>query len=279
MRFFIVDGKIVERKDIHLSEHFTEMKFRLSQKMWYGYGGIPLFAENINQLEDQADFLKIQFPKEFKNKRELFRLVKRMLNKNKFYRSGYVHLQIFAGIHSTHTVATCTTFMEFIFPFAEEGLLVNVSKQNKYSLNAISRMQFYSEWLWQSALAEIYNTQFQHSVILNEKDMVCEGTFNHIFLISENELITPSFQSGCYKNALRTFVIESATRLGLKVSEKADVSVEKLLNADELFFASEEMGMQWILGIENQRFIHFYSKKIHEELNVLLKSKAVLNSF
>jgi branched-subunit amino acid aminotransferase/4-amino-4-deoxychorismate lyase len=278
MKFFIVDGKIAERKDIVLSDEYIDMQFRLSQKIWYGYGGIPLFPENINLLEYQSEILNIPFPKEFQNKSELFRLVKRMLNKNKFYRSGHVHLQVIAGKPSIHTLVTCTAFQEFIFPFSEEGLLVNVSKHRKYSLNTINRMSFNSERLWYTALAEIYNTPYQQSIILNEMDMVCEVAFNNLFLITENELVTPSFKSGCHENAIRPFVLEAAGNLGLKVSEKANVTAEELLNADELFYASEVSGIQWILGIGNQRYIHFYSKRINEELNVLLKGKALENS-
>lgn len=277
MRFFFVDGKIVEKKDILLSEDFTDVQFRLSQKMWYGYGGIPLFAENINLLESQAAALNIKFPKEFQNKRELYRLIKRMLNKNKLYRSGHVHLQIISGIHAIHTLATCTSFTEFIFPFSDDGLLVNFSRHKKYSLNALNRLPFFGEWLWQLVLAEVQDTQFHQSVILNEKDLVCESAYNNLFIIANNELTTPSFLSGCHENTLRHEVLEASKKLGLKVAEKSSITANDLMSADELFFASESSGIQWILGIENQRFIHYYSRIIHDELNVLLKGKAILN--
>lgn len=245
--------------------------------MWYGYGGIPLFTENIDLLRKQSVLLKLTFPEEFEDSRELFRLIKRMLNKNKFYRSGHVHLQIFYGNDSIHTLVSCTTFSEFTFPFSEDGVLAAFSSQKKFTTNMMNRLPFYNERLWQSAFAEIRDMPFQQSIILNEKDSACECACNSLFIISGNELTTPSYQSGCHESALRQFVIEAAAKLGLKVNEAAFISPDEIFEADEIFCASEEWGIQWILGIDQQRFIHYFSEKIAEELNGLLKAKSGIN--
>ena len=277
MRFIIVDGKIIEKKEVVLTEEITNNRFTLSQKMWYGYGGIPLFTENIELLKQQAAVLKTPFPSEFGDNRELFRLIKRMLNKNRFYRSGHIHLQIFYGNDSIHTLVSCTTFTGFTFPFSEEGLLGAFSTQKKFTQNAMNRLPFFNERLWQGALAEIQGTPFKQSIILNDRDSAWECAFCSLFIVSQNELITPSHLSGCHENALRRFVIEAAVNLGLKPNEAAFISPDEILEADEIFCASEEFGIQWILGVEQQRFIHYYSEKIAEELDLLLKAKAGTN--
>ena len=40
---------------------------------------------------------------------------------------------------------------------------------------------------------------------------------------------------------------------------------------NEIFLASEENGIQWVLGVGNKRFVHRASIKIHELLNLQLK--------
>jgi hypothetical protein len=42
---------------------------------------------------------------------------------------------------------------------------------------------------------------------------------------------------------------------------------------DEVFFANEENGIQWVLGVGNKRFVHQVSDKINIELNHYLKTK------
>lgn len=274
MRFLIADGKVVEKEKFHFYEELTGSQPGLNQEMWYGYGGIPLFNENISLLKVQAESLKMTFPEEFQNTRELFRLVKRMLNKNKYYRSGHVLFQLFTGKSSIHTLVTSTAFTDFTFPFSEEGLLMRFSTLKKYSFNKLNRLSFFNERLWQASLAEIHDPQVTQSVILNENDYVCECAFANLFMMVGNELATPSVESGSCVKALRPLLMEAAARIGLKVTEKAFISKEYLLNADELFCASESSGIQWVLGIENQRFIHYFSQRINEELNTLLKIKA-----
>jgi branched-chain amino acid aminotransferase len=61
--------------------------------------------------------------------------------------------------------------------------------------------------------------------------------------------------------------------MGLKTTESADIKREDIFHIDELFIASEETGIQWILGVENKRFVHEYSVSIHEKLNEYLKEK------
>ena len=93
-------------------------------------------------------------------------------------------------------------------------------------------------------------------------------------MIKGNALITPSLQTGCFEDKLRNTILEIASNFNLKVMESAKIKKEDLLQMDEIFIASEENGIQWILGVENKRFVHHYSAKIHEKLNEYLKGLA-----
>ena len=273
MEFLIVNGTVAGKDEIYLNHILTETSFRLSQKVWYGYGGIPFLAENMEQIKSQVDALKLPFPKEFENRRELQRLIKRMLNKNKFYRSGYVHLQVFWIENQVYTIISANTFHEFDFPFTETGLLVTFSSLIKSSQNAFNRFPFFNELLWQAGLTEIRHSSFQQIIFLNENNSVCESANANIYLMKGNELLTPALSTGCCENVLRSFILEAAGKMELDISEKKQVTVDDILGADELFIASETSGIQWILGMENKRFLHYFSKKIHEALIEKLKPK------
>lgn len=277
MRFIISDGKIIEKSSYKLPEIHFGKGTNLCQKIWYGYGGIPLFPENLELLKRQAEVLGIPFPTEFKNQRELFRLVKRMLNKNRFYRSGHVLLQIFHDGSSVHSLVSSTTFTDFTFPYNEDGALAAFSSQKKYTPNTLNRWPFFNEKLWQAALAEIKDAAVQQVIIVNEKGSICECAYRNFFVIAGNKLKTPSYMSGCHENALRILVLEAASKLGLEINESNFVSEEDIYEADEIFCASESNEIQWIMGIEKQRYIHYFSVRIAEELNILLKSKALIN--
>lgn len=266
MEYLIVNGTVAGKDEIYLNPFLTETSFRLSQKVWYGYGGIPFFTENLDQIKNQAKALRLPFPKEFENRRELQRLTKRMLNKNKFYRSGYIHFQLFWSENQAQTLITANAFQEFNFPFSETGLLVSFSSLIKNSQNPFNRFPFFNEMLWQAGLAEIRKSSYHQILFLNENKTVCESANANIYLVKGNNLLTPALSTGCYEDVLRSFILEAAGKLELNISENNQVSKRDILESNELFLASETSGIQWILGIENKRFLHYYSKKIHEVL-------------
>jgi branched-subunit amino acid aminotransferase/4-amino-4-deoxychorismate lyase len=276
MKFLIIDGKITAEEEVKHHAFITSAEFSLSQKMWYGYGALPLFSENMEILKRQVESLNLSLPVNIQDQRELFRVIKRLLNKNKLYRSGHIHLQIFWTNTATHSLITCNAYTGFEFPVAHDGLLVNFASQKKYSYNLLNRFAFFSKPIWDAALAEIRETHFQQAIILNEKNTICENALANLFMIRGSELITPSLNTGCYEDSLRVFIMETALNMGLKVSESESVTPEELAETDEVFLASEQLGINWILGIEKIRYIHYYSDKIHEKLNEFLQKRSVL---
>ncbi len=273
MEYLIVNGTVAGKDEIYLNHFLTETSFRLSQKMWYGYGGIPFFAENIEQIKSQVEALHFPLPKVFENRRELFRLTKRMLNKNKFYRSGYVHFQLFWIENEVQTLITANAFREFDFPLYEPGLLVTTSSLIKNSQNPFNRFPFFNELFWHAGLSEIRQSLHQQVLFLNENQSVCESAGANIFLVKENKLLTPALSTGCYEDVLRIYILEAAKTAGLQVAEMSSIEEPEIFEMDEIFIASESAGIQWILGVENKRFLHYYSGKIHEILIEKLSHK------
>ncbi|MBT3384583.1 MAG: hypothetical protein HN778_02850 [Prolixibacteraceae bacterium] len=275
MDFLIADNKIIHKDDINFIAFFWGEPFVLSQKMWFGYGGIPLFQENIDLLFQQIELLNLPLPELIKNTKELFRITKRMLNKNKFYRSGLIHLQLFWHDSQINSVITSLAFPEFDFPFSKHGLLLNYSSFKKHSEISLNRFSFYNSPLWKASEGQLRDSHFQNSVFLNENNFICECINANIFMIKENMLITPSLQTGCFEDKLRNTILGIATNINLKVVESAKIKKEDLTEMDEIFLASEENGVQWVLGVENKRFLHLFSAKIHEKLNEYLKGPLV----
>ena len=272
-RFIIVDGKVEEKKEINISELILLNYKRVFRKMWFGYGGIPLFHENINSLINEIDFLQIPKPKILTDKKELFRIIKRMLNKNRFYRSGYVYLNLFWEKDSVRILITCEALNEFEFPFHEKGILVNFSDIKKTDNKELTDYLFPHISFWESLSARLKNSAYTNSIIFNKNQSICECINSNIFLVSGKEIITPSLNAGCYNNILRNHILEIGRRLNYFIVESDKIQRNSLFQMDEIFIASEENGIQWILGIENKRYIYSLSRTINAELNLILNDK------
>lgn len=272
MEFILVNGKIAKKEEINISSLLFNSPLTLSQKIWFGFGGIPLFNENIDTISEQLAIIDIEVPRLFRNRQELFRLTKRLLNKNKLYRSGYVTFQFLHSGSKTNYIVTCQAFTSFDFPFSKKGKLLNYSEFIKFSASKNTNYQLFNNLFWKQAETTIKNSAFDNSIIFNEFNSVCETIGANLFLIRDNLLITPSEETGCYCDLFRKIVIDTAFKLGYKIIESSKIHKKDLLAASEIFMASEKQGIEWVVGIENKRFIHNESLLIYNKLNDYLKS-------
>lgn len=273
MDFIIVNGEIVKKQMAGFTSFFWEQPFVVTHKIWFGFGGIPLFHENIEEIKTGLKTLNTEIPALLNDEPELFRITKRMLNKNRFFRSGIITCQVYIGQTETNTIISSLTFPEFDFPLSKQGLLINFSEFEKYSVNPLNQFAFFNAPYWQFAKAKNIETTFDNSIFINEKKAVCDCISSNIFMFKGRVLFSPSIETGCYIDSLRNFILESAKKANLKVTESESIGKEDVFLMDEIFLASEEQGIQLVLGVDNKRFVHNYSRYIHDNLNEYLKKR------
>lgn len=273
MDFIIINGEIIKKQETGFKSFFWDEPFIITQKIWFGFGGIPLFHENIQNIKAALIKLNSEIPDLLNDEPELFRITKRMLNKNRFFRSGIITIQVFIGQVKSNLIVSSFAFPEFDFPLSKQGLLINFSECEKYSLNPLNQFTFFNAPFWKFAKAKNQETVFNNSIFLNEKEAVCNCISSNIFVIKGSVLYTPSVETGCYIDSLRSIVLETSKKLNLKVEESDCIGKSEVFQMDEIFLAGEEHGIQMVLGVENKRFVQYYSRSIHEKLNEYLKKK------
>ena len=269
----LINGEILIKDEANISSFFWNDPLLISDTVWFGFGGIPLFKEKIDQLIHQMQNLGALVPDLFLNQREFFRRIKRMLNKNRFYRSGLINIHIHISNSETNYTFYATPFEQTEFRYHEKGSLIAFSEIKKYSNSLIQIDAVRSRFIVQLAEAKNNDPLIHKLVFLNEKGVVCDAGMANIFLIRRNLLITPSPETGCISDNLRNLLLEAAKNIGLQINETDDIPPESCFKMDEIFFASESTGIHWVLGIETKRFVHQVSAKIHKELNEILKRK------
>lgn len=87
------------------------------------------------------------------------------------------------------------------------------------------------------ALAAAKKQGFSEAVFCDTSGRLCEGTGSNIFLVTDEQIITPSKQSGLLRGITRDLVIKFAQETGLSVTE-CDVDPQDLWRADEVFITS-----------------------------------------
>lgn len=274
MRYVLVNNEVKKTAETNLSNFLWDCPCIFSEKIWFGYGGIPLLSENLETMKKQLAFHGFEQPPLFRQPRELFRLCKRTLNKNKYFRSGLLVFQLFANSQHTQLLVTPKPREIFDFPLSPQGLMINISGLQKNTASLQQQYIINNHSIWQAAKHQLKHSSCSNAVILNNKNYVCEGIGSNIFLVKDGILITPSPEAGCYIDILRRHIVSLAATMNMKVVQSDEIPKEMLFAADEIFLVSEAGGIEWVLGIDSKRFIHTFSQALHEQINALLKQKA-----
>lgn len=272
MAYLLANNTILSEAEANLTPFLLNAPFVAKHSIWFGYGGIPLVTENLAIIKQELKKLGHDLPQLFRNHRELFRLCKRMLNKNRFYRTGLITFQFFLTNDKIDFLGTAKAFTQTDFQINTQNLLATVSELTEFSHSPNYNSRFAKAPLWEQ-ISALQNEESQTAIILNEKQLICEGPASNIFMIKDNILFTPSLKTGCFSDVLRPIIINIAENLQLQVVESDDIEIKHLKQMDEVFQASEVKGIQWILGFEDRRFVHEYTDKIYTELNKFLEKK------
>jgi len=275
MNFIIVNGEIIKCPEDGYLPWFENDSFVVTQKIWFGFGGIPLFTENIENIAKILETFRATPPHFFSNKKELFRIIKRMLNKNKFYRSGLISFRLYIHNYKTDCIISSEAYQEMEFSVSSQGLLLNFSETVLYSGNPLCRFSFFHQPQWQVSEAEIQNTPWQNTIFLNEKGLVTHCIGANILGIKNKTLYIPSLETGRYTDTILTHIINASLQAGLEIAPQKMMQMKDLMMMKEIFLASESKGIQWVMGIENKRYVQSWPSVIQEKLNEILKAKVV----
>lgn len=95
---------------------------------------------------------------------------------------------------------------------------------------------------------------FEDMVLLNEHGCVAECTAANIFFVdSGGKVSTPPQSSGCLAGVSRQILLEMGSSSGVPVAE-ADITIEEMWAADEVFISSTTREVQPVSCIESHEY-------------------------
>lgn len=120
-----------------------------------------------------------------------------------------------------------------------------------------------------NVLAGIYahENQLQNCLLLNEKRQFVEFINGNVFVIADNQLITPPLSEGCINGIYRKKVLSVAQqKTSYKILEKPLIYTD-LLNAEAIFLTNSIVGIQPITHFKKK----FYSTELVLEVKKMME--------
>ena len=166
-----------------------------------------------------------------------------------------------------HFFAWCVPYVHIIKPeIVEQGATAWIA-QNAYRIPENSVNPLVKNYHWgdfTQGLFEAKDKNYETVILLDYDGNVTEGPGFNVFAVKDKVLITPD--RGVLAGVSRKTVLEMADHLGIKTCVRS-LSVEELLEADEVFLSSSGGGVILIIRVNETIFGNGASGPISVQLN------------
>jgi len=184
-----------------------------------------------------------------------------LCKKNKIKKSCYIRPFYFVGqyginFHVTQKAPTHTAI--FAFPFGDlfnkNGITTTISKWRKFSDTSTPTQAKMGGNYLNSVLAtqDAKQRGFNEAILLDQSGDVSEAPGENIFLVKNNELITPPLNSSALDGITRKSIITIAKDLGLK-SKIRKIRKTELKLADEVFLSGTAAEITPVIKIDKKK--------------------------
>lgn len=124
-----------------------------------------------------------------------------------------------------------------------------------------------------NVVASIYANEndLDNCIVLNEKKHIVEALNANIFLVKDNEIMTPSLSEGCVKGVMRKNIIAIINKDKTYNIKTTEISPFELQKADEVFITNAIIGIQSITKYRKKIFNTTVATYLQSKLIILEK--------
>ena len=271
MEYFIYNGKIIKEQTPIIGAGNRGLRYGdgLFETIKMKNGKLILEDEHFARLWKGMAILQFEIPRHFtpdKLKEEITALVK----KNAHDGVVRIRLAIFRGDGGLYDAKNHTPnyiIQSWALPadsgeWNSNGLVLGMYKEAKKACDILSNLKHNNYLPYILAALKAKKEKWNDAVILNTYDRICDTTIANIFLIKNEVISTPALQEGCVAGVMRKKIIQEISGSGWQIFEN-EISIEEVLNADEVFLTNSIYNIRWVKQLEQKEYGSTITQKIY----------------
>jgi branched-chain amino acid aminotransferase len=264
--FIWLDGELVEWDNANVSvmTHtlhygtgvFEGMRARETEKGT----SVQFLDDHVDRLYRSAEAYNLEIPF---NKNVISNAIKEIVKVNKL-KSAYIRPLVFFGdgemglLPQDIPVRVAIAAWEWGAYLGDDagsqGVNVCISDWQRISPKSFKPFAKGVGGYMNSTLAKIDAVKegFDDAIMLSDNGTVAEGSGQNIFIYKNDQLLTPSIETGALGGITRKMVIEIAKYLDIPVVEQ-DLSPADLIASDEIFFTGTATEIVGVVSVDSNK--------------------------
>lgn len=271
--FFIYNNQYFLSDQAFLSVDNRGFRFGdgLFETMRLYHGVILNIDYHFERLFHGMGMLQFDVPQNF-SKEFFINQINQLLLKNSISENARIRIMVFRGNGNLYEIENNSPdFIIETFTLTgkielnEKGISMDIFPGAKKACDSFSNLK--SNNGLPSAMARLFakKNNLDDAIILNCYGRVCESSIANLFLVKDKNIYTPPLSEGCIAGTLRRWMLERFSSKEYKVEEKV-ISIEDLLNADELFLTNSIYLIKWIERFNDKIYKNNIGKEIFQKV-------------
>ena len=275
----IYNGHLISLYEPAIS--FTNRAFRYGDSLFesirYSKGKVMFLADHIKRIKLSMTILRMNVPAEFSTT-NIEALILHLINQNNISSDARIRLTVFRNDGGYYTPDT--NDISFLietealetegYTLNQKGLWVDVYAEIKKPISKIANLKTGSALLYVMAGLTKKSLKLDDCLLINENGHIIESINANIFVIKNGSLYTSPLADGCIEGVMRKQILTLASLNRILTFEQS-LTVDKLMNGDEVFLTNAIKGIQWVGQFKNTFYTNRQALFFTEQLNNLVK--------
>jgi len=280
MEYFNYNGKIFEESKTVIGVNSRGLRYGdgLFETIKSSRGELLFAAAHFERLWNGLACLQFKIPLHLTRARLQNEIIQ-LLEKNGHHKLARVRLTFFRGNgglfdeinhHPDYLIQTWA-LPDNAGQWNSNGLTLGIYNAAKKSRDRFSNLKHNNFLPYVMAALHAKKEKWNDALVLNDAGRICDSSIANIFLVKDEVISTVSLDEACIAGVMRKNILKLFSENNVKVQEAA-ISVEELLDADEVFLTNSIFNIRWVQTIGNKKYSSRYTQKIYSDiLSTILK--------
>ena len=231
-------------------------------------GEIMFFEKHLSRLSDSMRLLEMNHHDDltFHN---LYLSIRHLDQVNNLKGNGRIRLEVFrndGGLYTPHTndvsyiIETSAVSLRS-YTLNETGLKIEIYTDIKKPVSRLSNLKSSNALYYVMAGLHKNRTGSGDCLVLNTDGRIAEAISSNIFLVKDSSLHTPALTEACVAGVMRQAIIEYMKSKKTPVIERG-ISIDDLMQADEVFLTDVIHGIRWVSAFRNKRYFNSFARNL-----------------
>jgi branched-chain amino acid aminotransferase len=232
---------------------------------------IRLAAYHFERLFNGLQLLQFELPSFFKPQ-YLSDQIELLCDKNG-HASARIRLAVFRGNgdvfdpenHFPNTIIQSMPLADERFMLNENGLVTGIYSTATKNADVFANLKSNNYLPYTMAALYSKQQQWNEALLLNNAGRICDATIANVFIVKNDKISTPALGEGCVGGVMRRWLIEQLPLAGYVIEER-QITVDDILQADEIFLTNAIKGVRWVQQCDKSKYNNRIAKAIYNDL-------------